>query len=123
MDKASKKQEIAKKAIYLFKKFARKKGFWEEYKKLSHPLNEDGITFIDLVSRVIPEPIELIQSSAYFCHWPPPLFCTKNGIKWRDLSYEWAKMCAENELWYDKFEAKSYSKRFISNSEGKRCVF
>ena len=121
MDKAPTKQEIAKKTIYLFKKFARKKGFWEEYKKLSYPLNVGRITFIDLVSRVILEPIELIQSSTYFCNWPS--YYTKNGIKWRDLSYEWAKICVENELWYDKLEAKSYSKAFISNSKGKRCVF
>ena len=121
MDKAPTKQEIAKKAIYLFKKFARKKGFWEEYKKLSRPLNDDGITFIDLVSRVVPEPIELIQSSTYFCHWPS--FYTKDNLKWCDLSYEWAKICAENELWYNKLEAKSYSMTFISNTEGKRCWF
>ena len=120
MDKAPTKQEIAKKAIYLFKKFARKKGFWEEYKKLSRPLN-DKITFIDLVSRVITEPIELIQSSTYFCSWPRSY--TKNGIKWRDLSYEWAKICVENELWYHKFEAQRYSRSFISNSEGKIFVF
>lgn len=121
MDKAPTKQEIAKKAIYLFKKFARKKRFWEEYKKLSHPLNDEGITFIDLVSRVIPEPIELIQSATYFCHWPS--FYTENGIRWCDLSYKWAKICAENELWYNKFTAKEYSMRFISNIKGKRCVF
>ena len=121
MDKATTKQEIAKKAIYLFKKFARKKGFWEEYKKLSRPLNAEGITFIDLVSRVIPEPIKLIQSSTYFCHWPS--YYTENGIKWCDLSYEWAKICVENELWYHKFEAQRYSKSFISNSEGKKFVF
>jgi hypothetical protein len=121
MDKTLTKQEIAKKAIYLFKKFARKKGFWEEYKKLSRPLNAKGITFIDLVFRVITEPIELIQSSRYFCSWPSKY--TKNGIKWRDLSYEWAKICVENELWYNKFEAKSYSEASIRNSEGKRCVF
>ena len=93
MDKAPTKQEIVKKTIYFFKKFARKKGFWEEYKKLSLPLNYKGITFIDLVSRVITEPIELIQSSTYFCHWPS--YFAKNGIKWCDLSYEWAKICAE----------------------------
>ena len=121
MDKALDKQEIAKKAIYLFKKFARKKGFWEEYKKLSRPLNHEGITFIDLVSRVISEPIKLIQSSTYFCNWPT--IHTKNGIKWCNLSYEWAKICAENELWYDKFETQSYSRAFISNSKGERCVF
>jgi len=121
MDKAPTKQEIAKKAIYLFKKFARKKGFWEEYKKLSLPLNGEGITFIDLVSRVIPEPIELIQSSAYFCSWP--FIYTNNGIMWCNLSYEWAKICVENELWYDKYEAKSYSRTFISNSKGKKIYF
>ena len=121
MDKAPTKQEIAKKTIYLFKKFAREKGFWEEYKNLSRPLNHEGITFIDLVSRVVPEPIELIQSTAYFCHWPSNY--TKDGLKWCDLSYEWAKVCAENELWHDKFKAESYSKTFISNSKGKRCVF
>lgn len=121
MDKEPTKQEIAKKAIYLFKKFARKKGFWEEYKKLSVPLNNKGITFIDLVSRMIPEPIGLIQSSTYFCHWPNSY--TKNGIEWCNLSYEWAKICAKNELWYNKLEAKSYSRAFISNSNGKRCVF
>ena len=121
MDKAPTKQEIAKKTIYLFKKFARKKGFWEEYKKLSYPLNDEGITFIDLVSRVILEPIELIQSPAYFCNWPS--YYTENGLKWCDLSYEWAKICAENELWYDKLEAKTYSRTFISNSEGKKYMF
>ena len=121
MDKAPTKQEIAKKTIYLFKKFAREKGFWEEYKKLSRPLNHERITYIDLVSRVIPEPIELIQSSVHFCNWPS--FYTENGIEWRNLSYEWAKICAENKLWYDKFVAVSYSKAFISNSEGKKCVF
>lgn len=121
MDKAPTKQEIAKKAIYLFKKFAREKGFWEEYKELSVPLNYEGITFIDLVSRVITEPIELIQSTAYFCGWPRSY--TKNGIRWCNLSYEWAKICAENELWYHKFEAQHYSKTFISNSEGKNFVF
>jgi len=121
MDKTLDKQKIAKKAIYLFKKFARKKGFWGEYKKLSLPLNDKGITFIDLVYRVIPEPIELIQSATYFCHWPS--FYTENGIRWCDLSYKWAKICAENELWYDKFTAKEYSMRFISNTKGKRCVF
>lgn len=121
MDKAPTKQEIAKKTIYFFKKFAREKGFWEEYKKLSCPLNNKGITFIDLVSKEIQEPIELIQSSTYFCTWSSNI--TKKGILWRNLSYEWAKICAENELWYDKFEAKSYSIAFISNSEGKKCVF
>ena len=121
MDKATTKQEIAKKAIYLFKKFARKKGFWGEYKKLSLPLSYEGITFIDLVSRVITEPIELIQSSTYFCHWPS--FYTENGIEWRNLSYEWAKICEENELWYDKYEAKCYSRTFISNSEGEKIYF
>ena len=121
MDKALGKQKIAKKAIYLFKKFAREKGFWEEYKKLLLPLNDKGITFIDLVSRIIPEPIELIQSATYFCHWPS--FYTENGIRWCDLSYEWAKICAKNRLWYDKSEAKSYSMTFISNTKGKRLVF
>jgi hypothetical protein len=121
MDKALNKQKIAKKAIYLFKKFARKKGFWEEYKKLSLPLNKKGITFIDLVSRVITEPIELIQSSDFFCCWPSSR--TENDIYWCDLSYEWAKICAENELWYDKFRAKNYSMAFISNIKGKRYVF
>lgn len=120
MDKAPTKQEIAKKTIYLFKKFARKKGFWEEYKELSLPLNK-GITFIELVSRKIQEPIELIQSATYFCEWPS--YYTKDGIKWCNLSYEWAKICAENELWYDKSKAKSYSSAFISNSKGKKCVF
>lgn len=121
MDKTPTKQEIAKKTIYLFKKFAREKGFWEEYKNLSCPLNNEGITFIYLVSRVISEPIKLIQSSTYFCNWPTSY--TKNGIEWCNLSYEWAKICVENELWYDKFEAQSYSRAFISNSKGKRCVF
>jgi len=121
MDKAPTKQEIAKKTIYFFKKFAREKEFWEEYKKLSSPLNDDRITFIDLVSRVIREPIELIQSSTYFCHWPS--YYTENGIKWCDLSYEWAKICVKNELWYYKSEAKSYSMAFISSAEGKHAYF
>lgn len=121
MDKIPTKQEIAKKTIYFFKKFAREKGFWEEYKELSYPLNNKGITFVNLVSKEIQEPIQLIQSSTYFCNWLSNV--TKKGIMWRNLSYEWAKICAENELWYDKFEAKSYSIAFISNSEGKKCVF
>ena len=50
--------EVTKRTVYFFKKYAREKEFWEEYKALSTPLNppryrfssdRKPITFIELV--------------------------------------------------------------------------
>lgn len=99
--------DIDKKTIYLFKKFARENSFWEEYKKLSESLKK--ISFIELVTRC--EPVELIQSSYYFCCWPSSY--TRRGDEWTVLSYRWARICVENNLWHSKIHTATYIKTHI----------
>lgn len=106
------KEAVVKNTIHLFKKFLRDKGKWEAYKTLCEPLNgygewSHGILFTELVSKC--EPVELIQSSSYFCQWPSGQF-----DMWRKLSQEWAIICFENNLFYDLHKATVFTKYYIS---------
>lgn len=96
------KDKIAKKTLYEFKRFARSKGFWEEYKQLSNPLKYPHAKFIDVINRY--EPVELIQSSSAFCHWPT------NWEKWHNRSIEWAKICIEKKLYFNLNKSSEYIK-------------
>ena len=95
------KDRIDKKTLYEFKRFARSKGFWEEYKRLSRPLG-CGTKFIDVINKH--EPVELIQSTTAFCHWP------SNWQKWHDRSVEWAKICIEKKLYFNLNKSSDYIK-------------
>lgn len=95
------KDKIVKNTLYEFKRFARSRGFWEEYKHLSRPLNY-GTKFIDVINKH--EPVELIQSTTAFCHWP----C--NWQKWHDRSVEWAKICIEKKLYFNLNQSSDYIK-------------
>ena len=100
------KETIAKNTIYAFKKFLRDNKCWEQYKHLSNPMNGFGkwlepISFKQLVT--LCEPVELIQSSTYFCSWE---WVTANI--WSTLSKKWAKYCLKNKVYYDYENAKSY---------------
>lgn len=101
--------EVIRKTLYEFKQFARKGGFWEEYKRMSKPLNKirEKQTFIELIG--VCEPVQLIQSSDYFCGWPHGTWA-----KWHDRSERWAKICLEKGLFFDEHEAKRYARAFIS---------
>ena len=63
------KETVVKNTIHAFKKFLRDNGKWEEYKRLSYPLNGNDrfgkwlepISFKQLVT--LCEPVELMQSS------------------------------------------------------------
>jgi len=96
------KDRIDKKTLYEFKKFARSKGFWEEYKQLSLPFKYSHTKFIDVINRY--EPVELIQSSSAFCHWP------SNWQKWHDRSVEWANICIAKGLYFNLNKALDYKK-------------
>ena len=98
------REEVIKKTLYEFKKFAREGGFWERYKTLSNPLKRK--TFLEILDDN--EPVELIQSSNCFCTWP----FGETGI-WRTRSMEWAKICLDNNLFFDEQYAKRYVKAFI----------
>lgn len=100
------KETIAKKTFYEFKKFARQHGFFEEYKKFCEPVAQ-GKKFIDVVREV--EPVKLIQNQEAFCIWP-----YDSGIKWQEMSNEWARHCLENHLYYSEKNALKYVYRWIS---------
>lgn len=111
------KETVVKNTIHAFKKFLRDNGKWEEYKRLSYPLNGNGrsgkwlepISFKQLVT--LCEPVELIQSSTYFCSW------TRGTANiWYPLSIEWAKYCLDNGLYYDFGKAFRYVNTYISSS-------
>jgi len=107
------KDDITKKALYYFKKFARENNFWEHYKKLSDPINMEGKTFIDVLNEN--EPIKIIQNACAFCHWPPPS-PFQSHPNWGTLSMRWAKICCENDIMRDKIIALNYLKQHISTS-------
>ena len=96
----NKVDNLTKKVVYLFKKYARENGFWEEYKKLSFPLNDKNNqkTFIQVVDEN--EPVTLIQNAKAFCSWPSH-FTTK-GLYWSLLSSNWAKICVKEKLYRNK---------------------
>lgn len=100
------KEEVIRKTLYEFKKFARKNGFWERYKTLSNPLNERSKTFVEILNEY--EPVKLIQSVSCFCRWP-----VDETLLWRDRSKEWVKICLDNDLFFDEQYAKNYVKTFI----------
>lgn len=112
----SEKEKIAKKTLYLFKKYARQNNFWEEYKKLSTPLNrlKNPLSFKQVVLNY--EPIQLIQNAEAFCHWP-------NSITdWGRMSARWAKICIEEGLYYNSQLCYTYfmyhiNKGFIKSDE------
>ena len=118
--------ELAKKTLRLFKKFAKENKFFLRYIKLSNPLKR-GKTFIQVIDEC--EPISLIQSSSYFCAWPCVPFDTRfapyatSKKTWRQLSYEWGQICADNELWHDKYEAERYASTFICGEHGEKVDF
>lgn len=106
------KEALKKKVVHEFKKFARKNNFWESYKKLSIPLNRANnrvskhpIKFVELVE--LCEPVELIQSTKYFCCWPTSR-AGGSGRYWYDLSTEWARICLSKCLWYNADTAMRY---------------
>ena len=102
-------EEVIRKTLYEFKQFARKGGFWEEYKRMSKPLNKirPKKTFIEVIGMC--EPVELIQSGEHFSGWP-----SGTWDKWHDRSEKWAKICLEKGLFFDKHDAKRYVRTFIS---------
>ena len=103
------REEVIRKTLYEFKKFARKGGFWEEYKRMSRPLNHKmppKETFIEVIGKC--EPVELIQSGKHFCNWP-----SDTCAKWYDRSKKWAKICLEKGLFFDEYDAKRYARTFI----------
>lgn len=104
------KDEITKIALYKFKKFARKNMFWEEYKRLSDPLNIDKTTFIDVLNKT--EPIKLIQNVDAFCRWPSksPSFSTSS---WQTLSSIWANICLSECICRDFKLAEDYANKYI----------
>ena len=89
--------DLTKKVVYLFKQYARKEGFWEEYKKLSSPLNDkrNPKTFIQVVEEN--EPVKLIQNCYAFCSWPCSF--TSHGKTWERLSADWARICIRENLY------------------------
>ena len=95
------KDKIVRKTLYEFKRFARSEGFWEEYKQLSDPL-KCGIKFINVINRY--EPIQLIQSSSVFCHWPT------DWQKWHDRSVKWSNICIAKGLYFNLDKALDYKK-------------
>ena len=102
---------IARKTLYLFKKFAREHHFWEEYKKLSVQL-KGSRKFIDVVREY--EPVELIQSSKAFCTWPSYTNNEKRTESWMSLSRRWALICFQNKLFYNEEKALKYTNYNIS---------
>lgn len=105
--------DVTKRTVYFFKKYAREKGFWEEYKALSIPLNKPRcrlsssrkpISFIEVVNEY--EPVKLIQNANAFCHWPS--LVTKNGLRWSILSAYWAKICVKEKLYRNKTKSLEY---------------
>lgn len=109
--------DIIKKTVYLFKKYAREKGFWEEYKRLSNPLNYKNHprTFLQIVKDN--EPVKLIQNTSVFCSWPS--ICTFNGLYWSKLSADWVRICVKEKLYWNKKACFKYIDMsiFMSRSE------
>jgi hypothetical protein len=109
------KETVVKNTIYAFKKFLRDNKCWEQYKRSSKPINGNDhfgkwiepISFKQLVT--LCEPVELIQSTTYFCSWA----CDTNI--WSPLSIKWAKYCLDNGLYYDFGKALTYVKTYISS--------
>jgi hypothetical protein len=109
------KEIVAKNTVHAFKKFLRDKKQWERYKRSSVPLNGydrfgewlKPISFKELVTQC--EPVELIQSSRFFCTWSGG-----SSIIWHPLSKEWARYCLKNGLYYDIDKALEYVRSFIS---------
>ena len=112
------REEVIKKTVYLFKQFARKNNFWEEYKCSSRPMIglphfPRKYSFKEVVGMC--EPVELLQSSTYFCLWldHKPRKCSK---KWNELSEEWARICIENNLFFNRDRGIRYVGVYISNN-------
>jgi hypothetical protein len=116
------KEDVVKRTVYEFKKFARKHKFWEEYKRLSVRLGNRKepyidrynvqVTFIQLVEAV--EPVSLIQGSSTFCSWPKSK--TEHGEYWSELSKQWAYLCLTNGLFHDEKKALDFVRLFITTS-------
>ena len=115
------KEDVVKRTVYEFKKFARQHKFWEEYKHLSVRLgyrtndpyvlrNHKQVTFVQLVEEV--EPVTLIQGASSFCTWPTKK--TNKGEYWAELSKEWAYFCLTNGLVYVEEEALKFVKIYVS---------
>ena len=126
---------VAKKTIHEFKKFARKNNFWEEYKKKSIPLNYTipldyscnytlgfvtPTKFTNLVRYC--EPVELIQSSRFFCNWDS-VEPKRSHKSWQELSKEWAEICLKQKLWYNAAKSMDYVGKFISPILQKKYSF
>jgi hypothetical protein len=101
-----KKEEVIKKTLYEFKKFAREWGFWEEYKTLSYPINARTDSFIGVIGKC--EPVELIQNATYFCSWPIGTYNI-----WHRRSQKWANICLNNGLFFDEDKARTYVRTYI----------
>lgn len=95
------KDKTTKKTLYEFKRFARSEGFWEEYKQCSRPFQR-GTKFIDVINKH--EPVELIQSTTAFCHWP------SDWQKWHDRSVKWSDICIAKGLHFNLNRALDYKK-------------
>ena len=108
MSKIELKDNVAKKALYEFKKFARANGFWEKYKMMSQSIQKGY--FIDKLNDE--EPIKLIQNIPIFCYWPP-----SEVNYWRQLSKQWGKFCIDNKLYRNEKTAKYYFKVFINTEK------
>lgn len=114
------REEVIRKTLYEFKKFARKGGFWERYKTLSSPLNGSFLldgkkrkTFLEVLNEY--EPVELIQSASCFCGWP-----INECSLWRDRSIKWAEICVDNDLFFDEKKARTYVRSHISFTVGNK---
>ena len=114
------KEEVIRKTLYEFKKFARKGGFWERYKTLSNPLNGNFLlkgkrrkTFVEIVNEY--EPVKLIQDSSCFCGWP-----IDECSLWRDRSIKWAEICIDNGLFFNENGARTYVMSHISYAVGNK---
>jgi hypothetical protein len=66
-----------------------------------------SITFKELIERC--EPVQLIQSGLFFCIWP-----SDEWHIWDTLSRQWARLCLDNELFFDEHDAIKYTRDFIS---------
>ena len=104
MSKIELNDNVAKKALYEFKKFAREHEFWEKYKMMSKSIQEGK--FINKLNNE--EPIKLIQNANVFCHWPP----SEHNF-WQSLSRNWADLCIEHKIYRDIDYVMYYYKGFI----------
>ena len=115
MERKKAKDDVAKKAVYYFKKFLRENNFLEVYREYSVAVNSCGL--IEAANKY--EPVKFIQNSEIFCYWGR---IQDEGAKnkcW-ELSCKWAYVCNEHEIYrsYDGFI--NYVKAWISYDIGKK---